>query len=956
MKKLQFLLLLIIFLNINAFTQEPWSTIRPPFDKYKKLPNSTIVWENPNKQISYYYAPFGVTAVGPNFRVLPNTNEQDEIILTSNPLYPLFMFGSANTTVNGSIFGQGCYVTTDGGLNWYGTDLMPGMPSGASYTSDPAPAIDKNAVIVFSTLRVTSNVGYMITSYSTNYGVNWANYTDISPVVAADKNMTATDDVPTSPYYGKSYTVWTKWSSPYPIMISNTSNSGINWSTAQQINNPSNTSQGCDVVVGPYPAGVVYVCWSRQASVSTAVGFAKSTNGGNNWTVNESAFSVGGMRSNSFNGWGVRVNDFPRIAVDKSGGPRNGWIYIVDCEKNMSPAGTDEDVILHRSTDGGTTWSVGIRVNQDAPNTGKVQFFPCACVDAMGGINVLYYDNRNYPSYGDSCETYMSRSMDGGNTWTDIKVSDHRWKPVGEGGSGTYMGDYIGITAANGKVWPFWFDNKTGHMQAWTCAVEFGPSITHTPLGNTEQISGNRIVNCTITPAGSGINPSTVKLYYAKNSTTFSNVTMTNSGGTNWTANLPLSGVGTYNYYLTATDSMSRTATSPSGAPANYYSFLATNDTVKPIITHTPLSNTPKAQWPATVTATVTDNIGIDSVWVRWYKNVPANYKQFKLNFASGNTYSSPFNSVNADVNVNDSIFYRIIAQDNSTGHNRDSSALLKFKIINLVNACIGNGTTTSNYPFTTYWMDGRTQMLFTAAELTAAGAGPNSAITKIGFNVSSVGGPAMNGFNVRYQHTSLTSLSSWIETGWTTGFTGTYTVPATGWQYIDMTSPYFIYNGTSNLLVEVCYDNSSYTSYSPVYATSISGMCRGYYTDNTSGCTMTSGSNLAYRPNTCFTMTVVNSTNNISNIIPNEYTLNQNYPNPFNPVTRINFEIPKQGMVSLKVYDVLGREVKALVNEVKAPGVYSVDFNGTELSSGVYFYKLESNGFSDIKKMMLIK
>ncbi len=954
MKKFLAIFFVLVFFGM-AFSQERWipdgmHTAKTPLGKGVTLPNTKVVWENPNNKTQYLNAPYGVFAITPNIRVLPNSNQQDEIYLASNPNVPLLLFGSANTTV-GSSFGQGCYVSTNGGLNWYGTDLMPNMPSS---TSDPAPAIDKNGVFVFTTLNTVATA-FMIGAYSTNYGVNWSTPFTIY-ASSSDKNLSCSDDVPTSPYYGRSYTVWTKWSSPYPIMISYTTNSGVSWSTAQQINNPTTTSQGCDVVVGPNPAGVVYVCWSKQSTTSIGVGFAKSTNGGVNWTVNETAFVSSGMRSNSFNGWGLRVNDFPRIAVDKSGGPRNGWIYIVDCQKNLSPAGTDEDIILHRSTDGGNTWSAGIRVNQDALNNGKVQWFPAVAVDNAGGVNVIYYDNRNYPSYGDSCETFVSRSIDGGNTWTDIVVSDHRWKPAPEAGMGTYGGDYIGITAVNGKVWPFWYDNKTGTMQAWTCSIELGPAISHTPLGNTELISGNRVVNCTITPAGSGINPSTVQLKYAKNSTSWLTVTMTNTGGTNWTANLPLSGMGTYNYYLTATDSMARTATSPSGAPANYYSFYAGTDTIKPIITHTPLSNIPKAQWPATVSSTVTDNIGIDSVWVRWYKNTPSNYKQFRLNFTSGNNYSAAFNSLNSEVNFNDSIFYRIIAQDNSSAHNRDSTVLYSFKIINLVNVCIGNGTTSSNYPFTTYWMDGRTQMLFTAAELAAAGASPNSSISRIGFNVISASSQVMNGFNVRFQHTTLTTLSSWVETGWTTAFSGTYAVPGTGWQYIDMTSPYFIYNGTSNLLVEICYDNSSYTSYSPVYSTAASGMTRGYYTDNSSGCTMTSGSAQANRPNTCFTMSIISGNYSSSNIIPNDFKLYQNYPNPFNPVTRINFAIPKQGMVVLKVYDVLGRELKSLVNEVKAPGEYYVDFNATELSSGVYFYKLESNNFSDIKKMILIK
>ena len=86
------------------------------------------------------------------------------------------------------------------------------------------------------------------------------------------------------------------------------------------------------------------------------------------------------------------------------------------------------------------------------------------------------------------------------------------------------------------------------------------------------------------------------------------------------------------------------------------------------------------------------------------------------------------------------------------------------------------------------------------------------------------------------------------------------------------------------------------------------------------------------------------------------DFSLSQNYPNPFNPVTKISFSIPKQEMVSLKVFDVLGKEVAVLVNEVKSTGVYEAIFDATKLSSGVYFYKLETSSFSDIKRMVVIK
>ena len=95
-----------------------------------------------------------------------------------------------------------------------------------------------------------------------------------------------------------------------------------------------------------------------------------------------------------------------------------------------------------------------------------------------------------------------------------------------------------------------------------------------------------------------------------------------------------------------------------------------------------------------------------------------------------------------------------------------------------------------------------------------------------------------------------------------------------------------------------------------------------------------------------------------ISNkIIPDNYSLSQNYPNPFNPTTTINYELPKDGTVKLIVYDLLGREVLKLVNnEFKTSGRYSVDFDGRSLSSGIYFYKIESGSFTDVKRMVLLK
>ncbi|MDX1700856.1 MAG: T9SS type A sorting domain-containing protein, partial [Melioribacteraceae bacterium] len=89
---------------------------------------------------------------------------------------------------------------------------------------------------------------------------------------------------------------------------------------------------------------------------------------------------------------------------------------------------------------------------------------------------------------------------------------------------------------------------------------------------------------------------------------------------------------------------------------------------------------------------------------------------------------------------------------------------------------------------------------------------------------------------------------------------------------------------------------------------------------------------------------------------IPLRYELTQNYPNPFNPTTQIKYSILKQGNVSLKVFNILGQEVKTLVNEVKAPGVYQVDFDASELATGMYIYQLQAGDFVSAKKMLLVK
>ena len=111
---------------------------------------------------------------------------------------------------------------------------------------------------------------------------------------------------------------------------------------------------------------------------------------------------------------------------------------------------------------------------------------------------------------------------------------------------------------------------------------------------------------------------------------------------------------------------------------------------------------------------------------------------------------------------------------------------------------------------------------------------------------------------------------------------------------------------------------------------------------------------NFTYYKNLFSPVTVVED--DATKNIPDDFVLYQNYPNPFNPNTIISYNLSTSGKISLKVYDILGKEVATLVDEEKPAGSYEIEFNASRLSSGVYFYTLRVNGTAYSKSMILMK
>ena len=409
---------------------------------------------------------------GNNYRLYPSNVTQTEVFIVKSPVDQDVLFSSCNTLTFIPFFiSEGIFVTTDGGNTWQGNDTCTGEPIDF-HGGDPGITIDLSGTFILTRLGRSPFVG-LYSHYSTDQGQTWS----AQQVISTDdleRATLATDAIPSSSYADRTYAAWVKFAFPFPMMFSYTDDGAQSWSEPQQINNPPNRSAGGDLAVGP--DGSVNVCWAGVTETTPFkeiyVGFASSTTGGSTWNVTESAFPVNGITGVLPNKDNIRVNGLPSMAIDDTEGPHKGWIYIVTGQKNLPPAGTDPDVILNLSTDGGLTWSAGIRVNQDPLDDGKDQYFPTVHVDRFGTVNVIFYDDRNTTT--DSVGVFLARSSDGGNTWQEYELSDHNFKPTPIGGLGQgYQGDNIDITSTDSTLWPVWMDNSTGIYQIWTVPVKF---------------------------------------------------------------------------------------------------------------------------------------------------------------------------------------------------------------------------------------------------------------------------------------------------------------------------------------------------------------------------------------------------------------------------------------------------------------------------------------------------
>ena len=270
-------------------------------------------------------------------------------------------------------------------------------------------------------------------------------------------------------------------------------------------------------------------------------------------------------------------------------------------------------------------------------------------------------------------------------------------------------------------------------------------------------------------------------------------------------------------------------------------------------------------------------------------------------------------------------------------------------------------GTSNNSFPFNV--AGGKeVQWLFLPNEFTQPTPVPSgNAITKIYFYASLTnGGPStFSNLLVKMGKTALTSLPSGvIYTGSmdTVFFRSSFTLSSSvnTWFSITLDNPW-PYDTAQSVVLDVSQCGFTGNGGIIILQMNFSGN-RRCYINGTTSCIFTFGGQDASDVDFGIDVTPTSGIEKNKNSVPVSYKLEQNYPNPFNPSTTIRYSIPKAGDVEITVHDVLGKEIILLENGYKQPGSFSVDFNATDLSSGMYFYTIKSGNFTETKKMTLIK
>ena len=419
-------------------------------------------------------SPMVSTTNSPDVAVATNSTQSENSIIVDPNDNNTALNSNNSGGINGTpIYGANDLYTFDGGETFGGEN----GGAGGNNSGDPAACIGTDGRWYVGYIK---NSGQGV-AYSDDQGQSWIHVqVTPNPGSMADKNHLWLDRKSGSPYENNLYDAWTDFggANDNQIALKYSNDHGENWSDKKILSygvNAGNHNQGVNVQTGPN--GEVYVVWSIYdgwPQDEKALGFAKSYDGGETWETSYRIIdNIRGIR-NSGVPENMRVAGFPSMTVDISNGPNRGYIYVVWTNIGVPGinTGNDRSAYMIKSTDEGVTWSDAIRINQDPIGQGKANYMPWIASDPSTGIlSVVFYSNRN--TAANQAEAWAATSNTGGETWEDFQVSDVSFTPSPIPGLASgYMGDYLGITALDGLVYPTWTDNRTGKAMTYVSVFE----------------------------------------------------------------------------------------------------------------------------------------------------------------------------------------------------------------------------------------------------------------------------------------------------------------------------------------------------------------------------------------------------------------------------------------------------------------------------------------------------
>lgn len=382
------------------------------------------------------------------------TADQAETAMSANPLDPSNLVAIWRDFGSRTIIGYG--VSRDGGASWQSN--LVDVPN-SDFLWDPSVTADPggNFYLFFGVdyLPPGTTYGGLIMK-STDGGRTFSAPVDIGPWY--DKPYLAAD-----PETGALYIAGNGVDSQGGgVFFSKSVDGGATFTPLLRITSP----RGGGVVNAPAvgPGGEIYLSWPRSFSGNRyRIEFTRSLDGGATWLG--TPVTIATFRGATYNLTGnIVAYHFATTAVDRSGGPHRGRVYVVWMDARLG----SNDVFLARSDDRGSTWTAPQRVNDDSPASGADQFLPWVNVDDAGAVHVTFLDRRNDPA-NLRYAMYLATSTDGGASFgPNVKVSDGDYPPS----SLYFVGDYNQTALGGGRLHPIWVDARNGDLDVFTRSLD----------------------------------------------------------------------------------------------------------------------------------------------------------------------------------------------------------------------------------------------------------------------------------------------------------------------------------------------------------------------------------------------------------------------------------------------------------------------------------------------------